>query len=207
MCHKDVALFLHGVFQLKKARNANMAKRNFNKVQPETTAFGAAILEQKSAQKAQADKRNKYITTSKGNEYRIERWSHGDCFDRLPTVANLLYVPTAAVMAEEQLSTDIVDYSMMVRLLFQRIQEVEFTEWMKDLLDKTYKVGEGDKPVDLDESFETPLEVIEVVVEVLQANFMMDLCVAMQAVTPSLMQAGNLQENLTKASQETSKEQ
>lgn len=183
-----------------------MGNKNFNKVQPETTAFGAAILEQKSTQKAQADKRNKYITTSKGNEYRIERWSHGDCFDRLPTVANLLYVPTAVVMAEEQLSTDMVDYSMMVRLLFQRVQEVEFTEWMKDLLDQTYKVGE-DSPVDLDESFETPLEVIEVVVEVLQANFMMDLCVAMQAVTPSLMQAGNLQENLTKDSQPTSKEQ
>ena len=111
-------------------------------------------------------------------------------------------------MAEEQLSTDMVDYSMMVRLLFQRVQEVEFTEWMKDLLDQTYKVGSGeDSPVDLDESFETPLEVIEVVVEVLQANFMMDLCVAMQAVTPSLMQAGNLQENLTKDSQPTSKEQ
>lgn len=184
-----------------------MANKNFNKVQPETTAFGASILEQKSTQKAQADKRNKYITTSKGNEYRIERWSHGDCFDRLPTVANLLYVPTAVVMAEEQLSTDMVDYSMMVRLLFQRIQEVEFTEWMKDLLDQTYKVGSGEEgAVDLDKDFETPLEVIEVVVEVLQANFMMDLCVAMQAVTPSLMQAGNLQENL-QDSQGTSTEQ
>lgn len=184
-----------------------MSNKDFRKVKPQDNIFGAAVLEQQSKNKAQADKRNKFITTKNGNEFRIERWSHGDCFDRLPTVANLLYVPTAAVMAEEQLSTDEVDYSIMVRLLFQRMQEVEFKEWVIDILDQTYVSGE-DTPVDMNESFESPLEVIEVVEAVLQANFMMDLCVAMQAVTPSLMNTGSLQESLSSQdSQETSTEQ
>lgn len=185
-----------------------MAKnKDFRKEKPENNVFGAAILAEKEKEKAQSDKRNKFITTALGNEFRIERWSHGDCFDRLPTVANLLYVPTAVVMAEDQLSTGDVDYSMMVSLLFQRVQEVEFTEWMKDLLDQTYVVGQ-DTPVDFEESFESTLEVIEVVQAVLQANFMMDLCVAMQAVTPSLMGAGSLNESLSQQSSvSTSKEQ
>lgn len=185
-----------------------MSNKQFGNQNPEDNVFGSSVLKQTAAKKAEADKRNKSYTSSFKNEFRIERWSHADCFDRLPTIANLLYVPAAVVGMEDQLSTGDVDYSLMPRLLFQRMQEIgEFREFLEDLLDQTYLIGK-DTPVNFEESFESPLEIIEVVVEVLRANFMMDLCAAMLAATPSLMDAGALQETLTKqSSPETSTEQ
>ena len=177
-----------------------MSNKQFGNKIPEDNVFANSILKQNEEKKAEADKRNKNYTSSFKNEFRIERWSHADCFDRLPTVANLLYVPAAVIGMEDQLSTGDVDYSLMPRLLFQRLQEIgEFREFLEDLLDQTYLIGE-DTPVHFEESFESPMEIIEVVVEVLRANFMMDLCAAMLAATPSLMDAGALQETLTKQS-------
>lgn len=189
-----------------------MATKDYNKYLSQDNFFAEKLNKVQEKNKAEADKRNKYITTSLGNEFRVERWNHADCFDRLPSVANLLYVPTAVVMedlsAEQQgITFGDVDTSITPRMLFQRMQEVEFTEFLKDCLDQTYKLR-AEKPVDFEEDFVSTAELLEVVSEVLQANFMMDLCISMHQMAPILMSTGALQENLTKQpTQETSKPQ
>ena len=185
--------------------------KDFRKVKPEDNIFGSKILELQDEKKVEADKRQKIITTTLGNEFRIERWSHGDCFDRLPTVANLLYVPTAVVIEEMKAEADgilynDIDVSITPNMLFQRMQEIGFTDWLADCLDQTYVLGE-DTPVDFENSFVSTSELLEVVVAVLQANFMMDLCVNMHHMAPILLSTGKLQESLTKASQPTSTKQ
>lgn len=172
---------------------ANLDFSNIKEATPETNPFSK--MNEKLNKESQVNKREKEVEVD-GEKYIIKRWTNTELFQRLPTVANLLFVTTTAPMMEASYATetgieydqDLVDQSQIVALLFSRMQDLDVAAWMRDTLGKVYKQGSS-KPVDFDEDFEDPRTAIKVVAEVLQANFMIQLCSDLLNLTPQLMMA------------------
>jgi hypothetical protein len=90
---------------------------------------------------------------------------------------------------------DNIDKGQIVALLFSRMQDLNMDDWIKDTLGKVYREGSS-TPVDIDEEWDNPSLVIKVVSEVLLANFMIQSCLDLFSLTPQLLQATALQQNL-----------
>ncbi|UUW39702.1 putative coil containing protein I [Vibrio phage VPMCC14] len=187
-----------------------------NEVKIEQSSILANALQQAQKQKEQEQQNRKDKTVKVGGKtYIIKRWKNTDALRRLPTIANLLFVPTAAPMAEaldfsvegdNKLIPELFSAADMMTALFARCQDIHFAEFIIDLLDEVYLQGKSE-PVDIDEDFDSPVETIPVVVEVLQANFMMQLCQDLLNMTPQLLQAQQINLAMTASSTQTSTEQ
>lgn len=176
--------------------------------------FAEALKRQQQNQpKPEENKKEKVITVN-DKKYRIKRWTNTEAMRKLPTVANLLFVPVAAPIAEAtdlgengdpEMIPELFSAADMMVVLFQRFQEVNLEAFFVDLLDETYIYGKN-TPVDFDEDFDSVLEIIPVVVEVLQANFMMQLCRDLFGMTTQSLWIQEINLAMT-SSTHTSKEQ
>lgn len=175
----------------------------------------ARTIQAAQQQKAQEQQNRKDKTVKVGGRtYIIKRWKNTDALRRLPTIANLLFVPTAAPFAEamdfsgeeQEFIPELLSAADMMTALFSRCQDIHFADFIVDLLDEVYLQGK-DTPVDIDEDFDTVLETIPVVVEVLQANFMMQLCQDLLQMTPHILQTQQINLAMSNTSTQTSTEQ
>jgi hypothetical protein len=180
-----------------------MANKDFSKVKNATEDNNPFLkINKENKQKAQVNKKEKLVEID-GVKYIIKRWSNTEVFQRLPTIANLLFVPTMAPMSEGTYEADgnteflpeLVDKGQIMFLLYSRMQDLNLDDWMKDTIGKVYKEG-STTPVNFDEDFENPLTIVEVVSEVLQANFMIQLCSDLLNLTPQLLEAMILKVNM-----------
>ena len=172
----------------------------------------AKTIQAAQQQKAQEQQNRKDKTVKVGGRtYIIKRWKNTDALRRLPTIANLLFVPTAAPFAEamdfsgeeQEFIPELLSAADMMTALFSRCQDIHFADFIVDLLDEVYLQGK-DTPVDIDEDFDTVLETIPVVVEVLQANFMMQLCQDLLQMTPHILQTQQINLAMSNTSTQTS---
>ncbi|UZV41170.1 hypothetical protein vBVpaMR16F_104 [Vibrio phage vB_VpaM_R16F] len=171
------------------------------------------VIQQYQEQKQQEAGNRKDKVIKVGNrKFTIKRWSNIEALRKLPTVANLLFVPAAAPMAEAidfsgeeaEMVPELFSAADMMTVLFDRFQQVHFAEFIVDLLDEVYIYGQ-ETPIDVEKDLDL-LEIVPVVVEVLQANFMMQLCRDLLGMTPQILQAQEI--NLAmQASHQTSNEQ
>lgn len=175
--------------------------------------IGEAIRQHQESQQQAVDNRKDKVVSVGNKKFIIKRWNNIEAMRKLPTVANLLFVPAAAPMAEAmdfsgsevEMVPELFSAADMMTVLFDRFQQVHFAEFIVDLLDEVYVYGK-DTPVDVIEDFDSPLEIVPVVVEVLQANFMMQLCRDLLAMAPQILQAQEI--NLAmQGSHQTSNEQ
>lgn len=175
----------------------------------------ARTIQAAQQQKAQEQQNRKDKTVKVGGKtYIIKRWKNTDALRRLPTIANLLFVPTAAPFAEamdfsgeeQEFIPELLSAADMMTALFSRCQDIHFADFIVDLLDEVYLQGK-DTPVNIDEDFDTVLETIPVVVEVLQANFMMQLCQDLLQMTPHILQTQQINLAMSNTSTQTSTEQ
>lgn len=175
----------------------------------------ARTIQAAQQQKAQEQQNRKdKVVKVGGRTYIIKRWKNTDALRRLPTIANLLFVPTAAPFAEamdfsgeeQEFIPELLSAADMMTALFSRCQDIHFADFIVDLLDEVYVQGK-DTPVDIDEDFDTVLETIPVVVEVLQANFMMQLCQDLLQMTPHILQTQQINLAMSNTSTQTSTEQ
>jgi len=174
----------------------------------------ARTIQAAQQQKAQEQQNRKDKTVKVGDRtYIIKRWKNTDALRRLPTIANLLFVPTAAPFAEamdfsgeeQEFIPELLSAADMMTALFSRCQDIHFADFIVDLLDEVYLQGK-DEPVNIDEDFDTVLETIPVVVEVLQANFMMQLCQDLLQMTPHILQTQQINLAMSNTSTQTSTE-
>jgi len=178
-----------------------MSNKDFRLNKDTNSSFGKAMQQHQQQQQLESDNRKDKVIDVKGKKYIIKRWSISEALRKLPMVANLLFVPAAAPMMEAatlagdepELSAELFNAADLVTVLYDRMMQVGFAEFIADLLDEVYVRGK-DVPVDIDEDFDSVLDIVPVVLEVLQANFMMQLCRDLLQMIP---QSLNLQEMAT----------
>lgn len=190
-----------------------MSNRDFRINKDTDSAFGKAMQQHQQQQQLESDNRKDKVIDVKGKKYIIKRWSNVEALRKLPMVANLLFVPAAAPMMEAatlagdepELSAELFNAADLVTVLYDRMMQVGFADFIADLLDEVYVRGK-DVPVNINEDFDSVLDIVPVVLEVLQANFMMQLCRDLLQMIP---QSLNLQEMATamNSSQHTSEKQ
>tara|TARA_Y100000588_G_scaffold244854_1_gene259113 strand:- start:43827 stop:44414 length:588 start_codon:yes stop_codon:yes gene_type:complete len=193
--------------------NKDLSNKDFRINKDTNSAFGKAMQQHQQQQQLESDNRKDKVIDVKGKKYIIKRWSNVEALRKLPMVANLLFVPAAAPMLEAatlagdepELSAELFNAADLVTVLYDRMMQAGFAEFIADLLDEVYVRGK-DVPVDIDEDFDSVLDIVPVVLEVLQANFMMQLCRDLLQMIP---QSLNLQEMATamNSSQHTSEKQ
>lgn len=150
----------------------------------------------KQAQQVALNLRNKQRKREKevkigDTTYVIKRWSNSECLARMPEFAHLIYVPMVGTIYEEQESLEGATTADMINLMFTRLRnDAHFFTFIESCLNKTFVKG-SEAPVDIDEDFESPDEVVKLVGEVLEANFMIRLCSSTSELGP---QAANLRE-------------
>ncbi|ALM62150.1 hypothetical protein [Vibrio phage vB_VibM_10AMN] len=174
--------------------------------------IGKAIQQYQEQKQQESGNRKDKVIKVGNRKFTIKRWSNIEALRKLPTVANLLFVPAAAPMAEAidfsgeeaEMVPELFSAADMMTVLFDRFQQVHFAEFIVDLLDEVYIYGQ-ETPIDVEKDLDL-LEIVPVVVEVLQANFMMQLCRDLLGMTPQILQAQEI--NLAmQASHQTSNEQ
>uniref|UniRef100_A0AB39AJ69 Tail assembly chaperone n=1 Tax=Vibrio phage P018-4 TaxID=3229728 RepID=A0AB39AJ69_9CAUD len=174
--------------------------------------IGKAIQQYQEQKQQEVGNRKDKVVKLGNRKFTIKRWSNIEALRKLPTVANLLFVPAAAPMAEAidfsgeeaEMVPELFSAADMMTVLFDRFQQVHFAEFIIDLLDEVYIYGQ-ETPIDVEKDLDL-LEIVPVVVEVLQANFMMQLCRDLLGMTPQILQAQEI--NLAmQASHQTSNEQ
>lgn len=193
--------------------NKDLSNKDYRIQKDTNSALGRAMQQHQQQQQLESDNRKDKVIDVKGKKYIIKRWSNVEALRKLPMVANLLFVPAAAPMMEAatlagdepELSAELFNAADLVTVLYDRMMQVGFAEFIADLLDEVYVRGK-DVPVDIDEDFDSVLDIVPVVLEVLQANFMMQLCRDLLQMIP---QSLNLQEMATamNSSQHTSEKQ
>ena len=132
--------------------------------------------------KKEANKRKQVEVKAGGKTYVIKKWKHLDTLDRMPNYAQLVYVPMMSMALEEEHSGDGSPASMLY-MMCTRLQDLDMSEFIIDSLDNTTLKGE-DRKLDIDEDFESPVDIITVLEAVFSANFMTDLCAAMFSLGP-----------------------
>lgn len=192
-----------------------MANKNKDFRKPEIKKddnIGKAIQQYQEQKQQEAGNRKDKVIKVGNKKFTIKRWNNIEALRKLPTVANLLFVPAAAPMAEAidfsgeeaEMVPELFSAADMMTVLFDRFQQVHFAEFIVDLLDEVYIYGQ-ETPIDVEKDLDL-LEIVPVVVEVLQANFMMQLCRDLLGMTPQILQAQEI--NLAmQASHQTSNEQ
>ena len=193
--------------------NKDLSNKDYRIQKDTNSALGRAMQQHQQQQQLESDNRKDKVIDVKGKKYIIKRWSNVEALRKLPMVANLLFVPAAAPMMEAatlagdepELSSELFNAADLVTVLYDRMMQVGFAEFIADLLDEVYVRGK-EVPVDIDEDFDSVLDIVPVVLEVLQANFMMQLCRDLLQMIP---QSLNLQEMATamNSSQHTSEKQ
>lgn len=183
----------------------DLSNKNFFKTPMSADNPFARSIQAKKEEQEQIDTKKEKVVEVKGRKFLIKRWDSIEAMRKLPMVANLLFVPTMAPMMEsviidengkEEIAPELFSSADMMVNLFQRTQDAHWAEFVADMLDQTYIFGEKE-PVNIREDL-SPLEIIPVVAEVLQANFMMQLCKDLLAMTPNLLQVKEISQVLTK---------
>lgn len=154
------------------------------------------------AKQQQKEKHNQKQVVVGGKKYVIKKWKHSETLSMLPAFANLLYVPTAAMAADKGAEEEGIyvenptTAADMVGILFHRLSEIEVVEFIKEMLNQVYVEG-SDTPIDIDEDVETPVNLIELMVEVANANFLIGLCQSMYSSTMLMVAAQTMNNNLS----------
>jgi hypothetical protein len=180
------------------AKNKNFKNNKQNQVHPDFQNF------QKSIEK---EKLNEKEVQVGDKTYVIKKWKHTDTLAMLPAFANLLYVPIAALAADkgEELEGNYIDNATtagdMVGILFHRLAEIEIVEFIKEMLNQVYIKGKS-KPIDIDEDVDNPVHLIDLMVEVANANFLIGLCQGMYSSTLLMVAAQKVNQNLTSQSKQ-----
>ncbi|CAH9012716.1 tail assembly chaperone [Vibrio phage 5P1c] len=146
--------------------------------------------------KEKINRRTKEVEVG-GKTYVIRKWKNMDCLNRMPNFANLIYVPMMGTVIEGNMSFDDVTPALMLDMMFRRLQDIDMEDFIKDSLDSVFLKGK-ETPVDIDEDFEDPLEVITVLEAVFSANFMIGSCNKYFSIGP---QIAGMKEMLEKTQQ------
>ena len=86
--------------------------------------------------------------------------------------------------------------SDMVGILFHRLAEIAVVDFMKDMLNQVYVKGEN-TPIDINKDVENPVQLIELMVEVANVNFLIGLCQSMYSSTMLMVAAQKVNQNLS----------
>lgn len=139
-------------------------------------------LTQSALAKREANKRKQVEVKAGGKTYVIKKWKHLDTLDRMPNYAELIYVPMMSMVMEEEHSGE-GSPAGMIHMMCNRLQDLDMREFILESLDNTTLKGKDGK-LDIDEDFESPVDIITVLEAVFSANFMTDLCAAMFSLGP-----------------------
>lgn len=111
-----------------------------------------------------------------GKTFEIRKFKNRKTLSLLPQVGDLLAVPFMYGIKES--GGDLADPDAlilglpdMISLLVSRLMDMEVVGFVEDLLSQTYVMG-MDTPVDLDEDFTNPEDIVPVLTEVLKVHFM-----------------------------------
>lgn len=153
-----------------------------------------AIFEKAQAAKTKQNRKQSEIEVN-GTTYVIKKWKNTECIDRIPNFANLIYVPMMGTAIEDEMSESGASPSLMLDMMFRRLQDIDMLEFFKDSLDNTFVKG-SDTPVDLDEDFESPTDIITVLEAVFDVNFFVHSCSLLFKLGPQIAGMQELQDKI-----------
>jgi len=167
-----------------------MTKDFRNNLPPEAQAAFAKA----QAGKEKINRRQSEVEVG-GATYIIKKWKNSECIERMPNFANLIYVPMMGTAIEEEMSIDGATPSLMLDMMFRRLQDIDMLAFVKDSLDNTFVKG-SETPVDLDEDFENPADIITVLEAVFSANFFIPSCNNFFKIGPQIAGMKELQDKI-----------
>ena len=166
-----------------------------------------AIFNKANEKKTKEELRYKDVEVG-GVKLTIKKWSATERMGQLPSFMNMWYAHTAAMMNQNMVDvsawTQDVEVSSLsaaelTMAFIGRFQDVNFVEWIQNFCENVSLQGDKDhKKIDLDETFnldENPTAIIDLVREVAQANFMMQLSQAISSMPDKLLMENLQQES------------
>jgi len=173
-----------------------MAQKNYSK-QAEVIPEFAHLAKQQAKEKL-----NQKEVKVGDKTYVIKKWEHTETLSILPAFANLLYVPTAAMAADKGAEEEgiyvenPISPADLVDTLFNRLGQIDFVDFMKDMLNQVYVKGES-KPIDVNKDVDNPIHLVDLMIEVANVNFLIGLCQSMYSSTMLMVAAQKVNQNLS----------
>lgn len=145
----------------------------------------------KQTKKEEQIKKNEVEFEVSGNKYIIRKWKHLDTLARLPEFMNIWYGQVLANQTEQEardeldLMDDMGGSGLYALQFLENLQNIDFENYVKTHLDHVFVKG-SNKPIDLEDDVESPLDIWALFVKVSAVNFLMQLSQTICS-TPSLI--------------------
>lgn len=146
---------------------------------PEQEAIAAKYRDKQAKEKEKLDKSVVEYELN-GKTFVIKKWKNLDTLARLPEFTNIWYGQVLATATEEQskdelaVNEDLTGSGIYALQFLEGLQNIDFVNYVKQHLDNVFLKG-SDKPVDLDEDLDNPMEIWQLFIKVSSVNFLMQL--------------------------------